>query len=752
MSKNNENTHQSKTKECSTLEEVTCSAEPALYFHPASGTFLFPNEEESYELENDDNLMNNLLSEKINSELRIEDLQRRLSSMGFNSYDTKILKQKDLLLTNLRDEELRLDNAVNRLKGEMQLMTPMAELPKEKLLDSSSKKNAIGLMELINISGGKSGYKYTYVRSDKISNHIRKYKLNSKEKETGSKSFITTEEYIDDKGNKRKRQVIDKEKLKSQLLTGKANFNLFEKKYKDEAGILGKWAEDLNENLKSSPYKGDVFEFDSQSQLMRWGYGASSKISANPFDVNLQPGKETINSSSSSVNGKLSGYAGLALAESKTTLKLKLPYEKGITITYPTQYGEGILGTIRLDIDITLSGNVGASIAVEAGFNFQGNKVSGAPLKRVSNDDPSVSKIDISKQTIEPSSSAELGVFVGMQASLNVTGSLKWKSPHIKDDPDKFIDLAKVCWEVTAQAGIGVSGALQFTYQNGRVRCFVTGGLCKGVGAKGLLAFDIDGEKIFDDFLPALGYMLRNANYIKLSNIMLEKDFNAFAILTLLCAMGVIKVTDKVSEQLENFYNNTNKLFSNLEEMWDEKEVRISLMNNIINTNGECLKFAPPESKGAAIASLITANFWDEISLSSHAGTACESGARFASRKRAILLILSWAQSKRDYENIMQHLSIEIGKKEPWKENEQKVIQFLKEGEQIIPKVKFGSIYKEAIYNVEIQPSHYAENIKNLYHSLPDNENVQINVETNQLMPLVQSSLINVDSCTRLIP
>ncbi|HBC5916864.1 TPA: hypothetical protein KEY36_003461 [Proteus mirabilis] len=743
MSTNNEKIHQSKTKECSTLEDVNCSAPLRVYFHPDSETFLFPNEEEAMDIELDHNLLNHLLEDRIKSELRIEALTERLSTINTKPYDSKVLKEKESLLLGLRKEEQYLEYAINKLKGEMQLLPPMEKLPEATLLDASAKKSGIGLMELIEISDGKRGYKYTYVRSDKISSHIRRYQLNERDKKTGGKSFLTTEEYTDEDGNKRKRQVIDKEKLHSQLLTAVTNVTLYEYKLEEQAGILGEWAEDLNKSLKTSPYKGDKFEFDSQSQFMRWGYGAGLKAKANPFTI------KAIKDDSPSVDGKLSAYAGLALAESKSTVKFKLPYEKGITITYPTKYGEGILGTLRLDIDIILSGSIGATMSVEAGLCFEGNRASGAPLKMTSDCDPSIGKIDVSKRTIEPTASAELGVFVGAQASLNVSGALKWKSPYAtKENINKFIDLAKISWAVTAQAGIGVSGAIQFTYKGGKVRFLVTAGVCKGVGAKGLLAFDIDGEKIFTDFLPALGYMLRNVDYIKLNNIILEDDFKVFSSLALLLSMGVLKT----ASDLIYLYDQVDKVFERLDKSWKDKETRVALMNNILNSNGECLNLAPPESKGAAIASLITTNFWDEVSPSSHEGTACEFGARFASRKRAILLILSWAQSKRDYENIFQHLSIKLGTKSPWKENEKKVKRFLAEGEQQQPAIKYGQLWRSVPYNVEVKPSYYAENLQKLYDSLPDNNEVQINIATNELAPLVQTKLETIDSCTQFIP
>ncbi|HFQ8858870.1 TPA: hypothetical protein ACHTLQ_004733 [Escherichia coli] len=562
-------------------------------------------------------------------------------------------------------------------------------------------------------------------------------------KKTGVKSFISTKTYTDDKGKKYQRQEIDIEKLKKQLAVAKASMTVYEKKLvEDKAGTLGEWAHELNEKLKNSPYKGEHFEFESQSQLMRWGYGAGFKGSINPFEIDLRTGKRK-EGSLPTAEGKLSAYAGLALAESKSTLKLKLPYNQGITLMYPLDAdkvpggGMGVLGTIRLDIDVVLSGSVGVSLAVEGGTSFQGNSMKGLATSIVSKTDPSERKVDVSHRPADPKVTGEIGVFAGAQASLNVTGSLKWNSPHksktgSSQGADGFTVLGKISSNVAVQAGFGLTGAIQFTYQNGRVRCLVSGGLCKGVGGKGTLAFDINGSAIWNDFLPAFGYMLRNVDYVKLANIITADDFKAFCILTLMESMGIVGNVRRFFALCKNI----DDLVGAFNASWEEKEARVALMNNVNQTLGGCLKLAPPESKGAAIASLMTGNFWDELSPASHKGTTCEVGVRFAARKRAILLILSWAQSKRDYENIMQHLSMNIGEKGDWQANEARVVAFLSDGETPISAItpqSFGPapVILGKLPDIRIEPSHYQKNLVALYQQLPDCLDVMQNTDVN---------------------
>jgi hypothetical protein len=132
-------------------------------------------------------------------------------------------------------------------------------------------------------------------------------------------------------------------------------------------------------------------------------------------------------------------------------------------------------------------------------------------------------------------------------------------------------------------------------------------------------------------------------------------------------------------------------------------------------------KVYSPESKGAAIAALIDTNLWDNVaSPVSHEETTCEGGAVFSARKRAIIYALRWVQSQREYENVMQHLSKMPGEeKSNWRINEQRVIAFLAQGET--PKTYgFAGSLVPAARNITIEPSHYADNLRNLYLHLPE--------------------------------
>ncbi|WP_276971949.1 hypothetical protein [Tatumella ptyseos] len=478
---------------------------------------------------------------------------------------------------------------------------------------------------------------------------------------------------------------------------------------------------------------------------MRWTYGAGLKGSLNPFEYDIRTGKVK---PSATASGKLSAYASLALAEAKSTAKVYWPDYAGTRICYPLDParipggGMGLLGILRFDFELALSGSIGASLGIEAGVSFSGNVVKGLPVKATPTGTPGQWRnVDISKAAEEVKPDAELSLFAGAEVGTNLTGKMVWLNPdQAGKGSDKFTSLAKVAVGVTGQAGLGTSGSMKFSWTDGKVRILIKGGICYGLGAKGSVALDVDGQAIMDEFMPCFTYMLRNADYTRLMSIMLEDDYRYFCAIPLLAGMY----------SLNRVIDAGNKIMGALKTSWDDKEARVRLMEKILD-NDDYLKYAPPESKGAAIAALIETSFWDEIaSPASHRGEACEGGTTFASRKRAILAVLRWVQSKREYENIMQHLSTTIGEKGDWKANEARVIMFLAKGEQ--PReYGYDARFIPGGPKVIITPSHYAENLHAIYTHLPDAPAVSPGHSNEFMLPLTPVSPSLLHSCTTYI-
>ncbi|EPF6062577.1 hypothetical protein R4Q63_000218 [Enterobacter cloacae] len=737
------NTTSTRLKLRSTGVTAYCTFGPALYFHPDSETLIAVDACDNDAIEREHSRLEKLLATRIDALLRIDDLTKQVSALDWHQ-----VAERNRLESLLKQEYQQLDGAIGALRDELQELTPASQLPKATLLDDNAKKSAIGIMEMIEIrGGGYRGGRYTYVRSDKIRSHWRRYRLNDGEKQPATKSFIKTVSHTSEDGVTRTQQEIDMEKLKSQLAKVKPSMTVWEQKLIDDhVDLLTNWARELNDSLKKhSESESGSIVFDGQAQLMRWTYGAGLKGTLNPFEYDIRTGKVKPTATAS---GKLSAYASLALAEAKSTAKVYWPDHAGTRICYPLDPtripggGMGQLGVLRFDFELALSGSIGASLGIEAGISFSGDVVKGLPVKAAPTGTPGQWRnVDISKTAEEVKPGAELSLFAGAEAGANLTGKMVWLNPdQAGKGSEKFSMLAKVAVGVTGQAGMGMSGRMEFSWSDGRVRILVRGGVCTGFGAKGSVALEVDGKAIMRDFMPCLAYMLRNADYTRLINIMAEDDYRYFCAIPLLVGMyNLNRVIDAGDEIIDS-----------LKMGWGEKESRVRLMEKILD-DADYLKYAPPESKGAAIAALIEKNFWDEVaSPASHQGEACEGGTTFASRKRAILAVLRWVQSKREYENIMQHLSTTIGEKADWKVNEARVITFLAAGEQ--PReYGYDASFIPGAQKVIITPSHYAENFHALYTHLPDAPAVSPGHPNEFMLPLTPVSPSFLHSCTTYI-
>lgn len=126
-----------------------------------------------------------------------------------------------------------------------------------------------------------------------------------------------------------------------------------------------------------------------------------------------------------------------------------------------------------------------------------------------------------------------------------------------------------------------------------------------------------------------------------------------------------------------------------------------------ILSNPDQLKYTPPETKGAVIATLIDSNWADWIDPRNQNNDFFSVNSwkigPLKLRKQAVFKALKWVQSQADYNNVMQHLSTSPGeKKGDSKRNEQDVIKFLGIGER--------SLF---FY------THYGEKLALLYGNLP---------------------------------
>ncbi|GDX04434.1 hypothetical protein [Buttiauxella sp. A111] len=715
---------ESKTAQEIKSTEVKGKHAPEVYFHPGSATLLCVDASGSKVLEQEHDLMASLLE-------KLKQAQKTLDDVNFEALSQAGRQPERKGQDKIQKAYDDLNKANKALRNELMSLTKNP--PEGELLDDKMKDTAIGIMELIPLKKNSvTGFKSTYVRSDKISSHWRRYQLSEVDKKSGEASFIKYENKSittqDAEGNNVTRTVrkakIDTQVLKEQLkeTEKKVKLELIE----DSNVILTNWATEMNKSLSwpKDGGKGDESVYDqyvdigAQAQLMRYSQGAGLEGEFNPLK-----GK---------VKGKIEGHASFALGEAKAEASLYLPDRLGISLLFPgkvtPETPDGIcnMGALRFAIKTVLSGSVGASLGIELGVEMdwsgemgKGYGIRGRSTTLPPPPPPGQRRVNLVNPKIpEAQAGGEIGAFVGIQAGGNISGAIEWFDPHpddtssieaknIKHDDKsaivpkekKFAEIAKLEMGVTVQAGAGGSGVFYVTYIQGRFRIYCKAAFCWGVGAKGSVGFEVDGGT-FAAFMKSFMYMLRNVDYQKLEQMMEGDSFKTLCTIPLIMAAQGIEAAAVMIGEVDDIIGRLKLDLKN-------ENKRVALMNSI-RDNPNQLKYSPPETKGAIIAQLMDISWVDSIdprnqNLNPFTFNYWKRGP-IKLRKQAIFKALKWVQSKADYDNVMQHLSKTPGERKGDKTiNEKILIDFLSYGE-----VKY------------LTSTNYGEKLAWLYESLPN--------------------------------
>ena len=674
---------------------------PQVYFHPGSATLLCVDAKDNRFLIQEQLKMTALLENQKKAQIALDELNfEMLTQAGKKpqrAYDSK-----------LQSTYQQLNDANAKLKAELKVIT--AQVPEGELLDENSKGSAIGLMELIPLHR-TAGFKSTYVRSDKIRSHWRKYKLGEVDKESGEASFIKYKDKevtgVDANGNETKKNVrsgvIDAEELKKNLKEAAVSLKFEDELIEDSNVVLTDWAKKMNKGL-TWPKENDkpddestyhqYVDISAQAQLMRYSQGVGLSAEFNPLEKKA--------------SAKMEGHSSFALGEAKASAELFIPDRLGIALLFPAKATAGVaggvcnMGAIRYTINAVLFGNAGASLGIELGVeaDFSGEMakgygIKGSPAKLTPPPPPGQRKINLTIPQPDVKASSEIGAFAGVQAGGNVSGVIEWFDPHPDDGKQisrdskmqivakekKFTAIAKLSLGLTAQAGVGGSAVFYVTYINSRFRIYCKAALCWGVGAKGSLAFEVDGNS-FAAFMKSFMYMLRNVDYQKLEQMMAGDAFRSLCAIPLIIAAQGIQAADAM-------LNNMTIILQRIEAELEDENNRVKLMDGILS-NPDQLKYTPPETKGALIAMLIDNSWadWADPRNQNNDFFSINSWkiGPLKRRNKDLFLEIYFINIHSDYLNVMHHLSLlQGGEKGNEKINENKVIKFLSLGEHEFP-------------------------------------------------------------------
>jgi hypothetical protein len=366
------------------------------------------------------------------------------------------------------------------------------------------------LLPLMKTSSGKqqyAGQRFTYVRSSKVKNHFRRYKLDS-DKPNQLKSFLVKDQTTG-------KYKIDHDRLHDSLNEAfkKAKFSHEWKTPPWGKEWVPEFAESWNKNctFKSPDSPHEMCEFKGGAQFLRFfaGAGASAKVenTFKSFDDVLKMRGEV------AASAKAKGELGGVLAEGNVHANIYIPWNSGLElyIPTPTQTTSGAvswagsspnttLGFFRISLKTTAEASCGASLLAEGGVEFKlgrdgkTQQVKGSRAKRNATQ-MQQPKLNVTETKVEGDVGADLKAFAGVEAEASIQGSLDWRRPQAKkDDWNSF---ASVKPGVSGQAGIGAQAAFHITYDK-QFRIFMKAALCAGVGLKGEIEASIDAVNMIE--------------------------------------------------------------------------------------------------------------------------------------------------------------------------------------------------------------------------------------------------------------
>lgn len=442
--------------------------------------------------------------------------------------------------------------------------------------------------------------------------------------------------------------------------------------------------------FSESVRKSESYEVDKAAQWLRFvaGAGASGALSWNEKGMTAQ------------IRGN--AQAKLVLFEGKWMHSFAIPSVKG----WQMHYGGMDLGAIVFVLACELYGFVGAKGAITGtvGVTTESGKASVRPRVRDRDDslagnfdevhglpradlgDPPASTSASSggsSSRIVPAAlnerppeningmSVKAELFAGAEGGLRPSGDLRWLPP----DQRGPVSFASLSLDVAVSAGAAASGQLYIYYAKGKFRIKASARLCWGVGAKGGIDFVVDVAKMIE-FVKWLHYQLLHAG-IKHLAYMATAAFDAFSQILFM----VIAEDSTIGQFLKSTTEEISISLRIVQERLNTAEARAKLVNSI-NKQPEWLIYATPETRGMLLYAItrhypethahdlpaVKREGWD---LQAH---------MLPSHKQAILNVMAAVQTRAEWANVMEHMSIDGSKRNDAGKAEGDVLRFLNYG------------------------------------------------------------------------
>ncbi len=486
------------------IVEAKVPPAPLFFLRPATGELVvvMPQDRPAFlhEVQSVDDFIGRMMRARSESQTLQDELMRLPHTTEGDAQSEPVMRQLDKVLA----EEASARKAAHEALDGVTL-NPGADLIE--LLPLSTRTNPQGL---------PLGKKFTYVRSTKVENHWRAYKLSGADKPQ-LKSFLTY-----DKKNGWK---LDEKKLSTSLRdTGQDVLKKLKKLEtpkieKQLAEVEAEWSPEFVQafngraHFVSPDEENDMVQYGGGARVLRAFAGASVALEGNfkgSLDEMLEGKLPTVKAA---LKGKAEG--ALILAEGQVDLKLLLPHARGLKLlglpalrhdkTGDTAVDYYPMGFVRLAFEFGANGSVGASVLAEGGVELEFDpggvqQLKGRGMKRKASDVRARSLVVNDKKNAKAKAGAdletELSAFAGASAEGSVKGAMQWQQPESK----AFGDFAMIEPKIAGLAGIGGSAAFSIGYsaKDKKFRIVAKLAGCVGLGLSGKIGAEIGVGEIWE--------------------------------------------------------------------------------------------------------------------------------------------------------------------------------------------------------------------------------------------------------------
>jgi LysM repeat protein len=528
------------------------------------------------------------------------------------------------------------DSELSPTDGEGQLLSEVQE-EKERLIEELEARSVLTndmqsippITEIKRLAGNRH---VTFVRSDKMKNHRRRYSIAARDR-------ARSDGWLTENG-------VDPAKLKDAIrseLNIKFNAKLWEpdqngalmttlNKFYDEAS----WSIWGDAEARQKAIDETGFDASAEAQFMRFAAGGSA---SGEFD----PRKGKVH-----LQAKAEGQ--YSLAQGKVGVEQSYPVNNRSEVIVYYRVGgwdgerrEVSLGHFQARLQASLSGFAGAS-ALLAG-NVEIDSSNGVPNLK-----------GIAARKNRQGASVDGGVFAGVRVGCELKGALLWTD--VLSAQSDWKELCGIGKKVEAAAGIGGEFRLrlEFNEKTGKFYLNFHAGLVLGVGASGSFVLEIDPENI----VTLIHYVYKAIGDVDFRYLELfDPDTDAFNWYVKLALYSIgtgVNVSISAAKMVEDGVSQINEFIDDLaialQSEIERERVGEEVAENIIadNERGEesILRHSPPEVK-AKLLHLLIGDFW--LTPKWFDGT--------FTKVKAVGLILRSMQSWRDFEETMVRINAE---------------------------------------------------------------------------------------------